>query len=130
MANRSDTGAGDRSRISRLAHVIERIGLAMAGALCGLFVAAHLAKANIEVLNSVEVLLSMILYGSIGYYLGINIPLLPSRGRHAALSDAGPIPKTDPIVLVSATGTFLAAVAAPESVYTTVFEDVPQEISN
>ena len=34
------------SVISRAAHVIERSGLAIAGALCGLFVAALLLRAN------------------------------------------------------------------------------------
>jgi hypothetical protein len=43
------------------------IGLAIMGALCGLFVAALVAKANIEAINSTGVLFSVVLYGSAAF---------------------------------------------------------------
>ena len=46
MTYRRDGHNGNRSSASRVAHVIERVGLALAGALCGLFVAALLARAG------------------------------------------------------------------------------------
>jgi len=118
MPNRTDTGTVNGSRVNRFAQVIERIGLAITGALCGFFVAALVAKANIEEVNSVGVLLSAVLYGSIGFYLGISIPSLPSDGPY----------RTDPIALASATGTFLAATAALVSIYIIVFDEVPTVI--
>src|ERR1700740_3196272 len=45
-ANTWDT----RSTISRWAHVLERTGLALTGASCGLFVAAHVARADIDLI--------------------------------------------------------------------------------
>jgi hypothetical protein len=41
-----------RSTISRSAHVLERIGLALTGASCGLFVAAHVGRAEIDLIGS------------------------------------------------------------------------------
>jgi len=36
----------NRSTISQWAHILERTGLALIGASCGLFVAAHVGRAN------------------------------------------------------------------------------------
>ena len=68
MASRIDTTTINRSRVNRFAQVMERIGLAIMGALCGLFVAALVAKAEIPEINSMGVLFSAILYGSIGFF--------------------------------------------------------------
>jgi hypothetical protein len=124
MANRIDTTTVDHSHLNGFAQVIERIGLAIVGALCGLFVAAFVARANIEAINSVGVLFSVVLYGSIGFYLGTNIPSLPSGAARRALSDSGSAPR-NPIALASAIGTFLAAVAALVSVYMIIFDETP-----
>jgi hypothetical protein len=43
MFNESNIPIDDRLLISRAAHVLERTGLAMAGAMIGTFVAAQLA---------------------------------------------------------------------------------------
>jgi hypothetical protein len=51
MIKRSDPWH-TRSTISRWAHVLERTGLALTGAACGLFVAAHVARANIDLIGS------------------------------------------------------------------------------
>jgi hypothetical protein len=128
MANRVDATTSTRYHLNGLAQVMERIGLAIMGALCGLFVAALVAKANIEEINSLGVLFSALLYGSIGFYFGSNIPSLSSGVSHGTFSDIGSGPKTSPIALASATGTFVAAVAALVSVYMIVFDETPPVI--
>src|ERR1700682_3736182 len=70
-----------RSAISRGAHVIERIGLALAGGSCGLFVAADVARADVDVLGSPVAILTMMLYGAAGFYLGIELPPAPTDHR-------------------------------------------------
>jgi hypothetical protein len=129
MANRKDTTAVNHSHLNEFAQVVERIGLAIIGALCGFYVAALVARA-IEAIDSVEVLFSVVLCGSIGFYLGTNIPLLPSGAACRAHSESGSAPRTNPIVLASAIGTFLAAVAALMSVYVIVFDEDPPVIWN
>jgi hypothetical protein len=109
---------------SRAAHVVERMGLAMSGATGGTFVAAYLARADIETFNSIGFIASMILVGIIGFYLGINIPRL--RASQVSLGARRPIPQWDTVELLGAPGTFLAAVAALTSVYAIVFDEDPQ----
>jgi hypothetical protein len=58
-----------RSTISRWARVLERTGLALAGAACGLFVAAHVARADIDLIGSAAAVLAMMIYGA-GVQLG------------------------------------------------------------
>src|SRR6185295_9656661 len=65
-----------RVRVRKFAHFLERTGLAMAGAACGLFVGAHVGSA-ISLLTSQGFLLLMMLIGAIGFYLGIDTPPLP-----------------------------------------------------
>ena len=100
--------------ISRVAHVVERTGLAMSGAMCGTFVAALQTSANAELFDSAGFIVSMVLLGAIAFYLGIDIPRLRMR------------PRVDLVEFWSATGTFLAAVAALISVYAFVFDQIPQ----
>ena len=64
-----------RFRVRKAAHVLERIGLAMAGAACGLFVAVHVGS-SIAVLTSRGFLVVMMTGGAIGFYLGIDTPPL------------------------------------------------------
>jgi hypothetical protein len=128
MANRVDAATSTRYHLNGFAHVMERMGLAIMGALCGLFVAACVAKANIEEINSLGVLFSVIIYGSIGFYLGTNIPSLSSGASHQTFSHTASSRRTNPIVLASATGTFLAAVAALVSVYMIIFDEIPPVI--
>ena len=66
--------------------------------------------------NSAPFIASMVLFGMVGFYLGIDIPRL-----RLATSMR---PRVDPVELLSATGTFLAAVAALISVYGFVFDEV------
>ena len=130
MANRADAATSTRDRLNGFAQVMERIGLAIMGALCGLFVAALVAKANIEEINSLGVLFSVIMCGSIGFYVGTNIPSLSSGASHRTFSHAASSRRTTPIALASATGTFLAAVAALVSVYMIIFDETPPIVWN
>jgi hypothetical protein len=130
MLNRMDSLTVTHSHLNGFAQIIERIGLAIMGALCGLFVAALVAKANIEAINSIGVLFSAVLYGSIGFYLGTNIPSLHAGAPGRSISHGGSSPKAFPIVLASGAGTFLAAFAALVSVYMIVFDETPPVIWN
>ena len=125
MANRAEAAAPTRHHLNGFAQVMERTGLAIMGALCGLFVAAMVAKADIEEINSLGALFSAVLYGSLGFYLGTNIPSLSSS---RTVSSTGSGPRT--IGLASAIGTFVAAVAALVSVYMIIFDETPPAIWN
>ncbi len=57
-------------RVRKTAHILERIGLAMAGAACGLFVATHVGS-TIAVFTFQSFLVLMMISGAIGFYLGI-----------------------------------------------------------
>jgi hypothetical protein len=105
-----------RSTISKWAHVLERIGLALAGAACGLFVAAHVGRANIELIGSATTVLAIMLYGAAGFYLGIDLPPAPPDHRMHLPLRHGLGSRADAVELLSAAGTFLAAVAAIVSV--------------
>ena len=73
MIKRADPW-NNRSAISRWAHVFERVGLALAGGSCGLFVAADVARVEVGVLSSPLAILAIMLYGAAGFYLGIDLP--------------------------------------------------------
>ena|SRR5665213_1113634 len=112
-----------RSTISRWAHVLERIGLALTGASCGLFVAAHVGKANIDLLGSAGIVLAMMFYGGAGFYLGIDLPPAPPDYRMLLPMRRGLGSRADAVDLLSAAGTFLAAVAAVISVSSIVLDE-------
>jgi len=112
-----------RSRVRRFAHFLERIGLAMAGAASGLFVAAHVGS-SIAWLTSQGFVLIMMLGGAIGFYLGIDTPPLPFHAEEARSRD-GPARNIDSAEFLSAVGTFLAALTAFVSVCVIVFRGSP-----
>jgi hypothetical protein len=118
MSKRRNAAMQDYHLISRAAHVIERSGLAMAGAMCGTFVAAQMSKVNVALFGSIGFAVWMVLIGMVGFYLGIDTPRPPEV--------AGIQVRTDPVEWLSAAGTFLAAVAALVSVYGIVLDEVPQ----
>jgi hypothetical protein len=124
MSSNKEIRTDEALLISRAAHVLGRTGLAMSGAMCGTFVAALLGKASAELFDSPGFIASMVLAGTIGFYLGIDIPGL----RAPSLDPAAARPKPDPVQLLSAAGTFLAAMAALISVYAFVFDETPQRI--
>jgi hypothetical protein len=107
-----------RSRVRHFAHILERIGLAMAGAACGLFVSAHVGS-SISALTSQGFLLSMMVMGAIGFYLGIDTPPLPFHDEDVAE------PKVDSAEFLSAFGTFLATLAAFISVGIIILRQEP-----
>ncbi|UPK35468.1 hypothetical protein IVB18_47275 [Bradyrhizobium sp. 186] len=95
-----------RFRARKAAHMLERVGLAMAGAACGLFVGAYVGSA-IAPLTTQGFLLVMMLLGVIGFYLGIDTPQLPFDAAHSNI---------DAAELLSSAGTFCATLAAFASV--------------
>ncbi|MGA2998675.1 hypothetical protein [Bradyrhizobium sp.] len=112
-----------RSTISRSAHVLERIGLALTGASCGLFVAAHVGRADIELVGTASAVFAMMIYGAAGFYLGIDLPHAPpDHNMHLPLR-RGLGTRADAVELLSAVGTFLAAIAAVVSVSSIVLDE-------
>ena len=103
-----------RSRVQKSAHVLERLGLAMAGAASGLFVAIHVGS-SIGALTTQAFLLAMMIGGAVGFYLGIDTPPQSSHVEG----------KVDTPELLSAVGTFLAALAAFASVAVIVLRADP-----
>ena len=104
-----------RSTLSRSAHVIARIGLALTGTACGLFVAEVSAR-SIDLVGSVEAMLAMMLYGAAGFYLGIDLPQAPPD-HHMHLPPRRWLgTSADMLELLTAAGIFLTAVAAVVSI--------------
>src|SRR4029078_10346519 len=79
MSKQRNTAMQDYFLISRAAHVIERSGLAMAGAMCGTFVVAQMSKVNVALFGSIGFAVWMVLIGMVGFYLGIDTPRLPAE---------------------------------------------------
>jgi hypothetical protein len=112
-----------RTRVRKFAHVLERLGLAMAGAASGLFVAA-LVGPSVAAFTNQAFLLLMMIGGAIGFYLGIDTPPLPFKIASGGPSE-GWIGKIDTPELLSAVGTFLAAFSAFASVGVIVLRHDP-----
>lgn len=115
-----------RTRVRTFAHVLERLGLAMAGAASGLFVAALVGTSHAALTNQAFLLL-MMLGGAVGFYLGIDTPQLPfksSIGNNPAADDSW-VGRIDTPELLSAVGTFLAAFSAFASVGVIVLRQDP-----
>jgi hypothetical protein len=113
-----------RSRVRKFAHVLERLGLAMAGAASGLFVGAHVGS-SIEAFTSQGFILIMMLAGAIGFYLGIDTPPLAFHSLNDGPSRGGSGGKVDAAEFLSAVGTFFAALTAFVSVSVIVFREDP-----
>jgi hypothetical protein len=110
-----------RLRVRKSAHVLERFGLAMAGAACGLFVSAHVGS-SISYLTSQGFLLLMMLAGAVGFYLGIDTPQKPF---HADVDPADPAVGIDIAEFLSAVGTFFATLTAFFSVGIIILRSEP-----
>ncbi len=113
-----------RSRVRKFAHVLERIGLALAGAGSGLFVAAHVGS-SIAVLTSPGFIVSMMIAGAVGFYLGIDTPPLAFHAPNGELSKGGSGGEVDSAEFLSAVGTFLAALTAFVSISVIVLRADP-----
>lgn len=98
--------------------MLERCGLALAGAACGVFVAAHVGS-SISFLTTQGFLLVMMIVGAIGFYLGIDTPPLPFHDDKLAE------PKVDSAEFLTAVGTFLATLAAFSSVAVIILRQEP-----
>ena len=105
-----------RFRVRKAAHVFERIGLAMAGASCGLFVSAHVGS-SISHLTTQGFLVVMMIAGAIAFYLGIDTPQLPLHDDDD--------PRIDAAEFLSALGTFLATLTAFVSVGIIILREEP-----
>ena len=112
-----------RSTISRSAHILERSGLALTGASCALFVAAHVGRADIDLIGSAATVFAAMIYGGIGFYLGIDLPHPPPDHRMHLPLRHGLGTRADAVELLSAAGTFLAAIAAVVSVSSIVLDE-------
>ncbi|TPQ38587.1 hypothetical protein C2U70_08730 [Bradyrhizobium guangdongense] len=105
-------------RVRKAAHVLERCGLALAGASCGLFVGAYVGSA-IPVLTTQGFLLLMMLLGAVGFYLGIDAPQLHLDPKN---------PEVDTAEFLSAAGTFCATLTAFASVAVIVLRLEPHAV--
>ena len=112
-----------RSTISRWAHVLERIGLALTGASCGLFVAVHVGRADINLIGSAAAVLTMMIYGAAGFYLGIDLPQAPPDHHMHLPPRRGLGTSADMLELLTAAGIFLTAVAAVVSISSIVLDE-------
>jgi hypothetical protein len=128
MIKRSDLWH-TRSTISQSAHVLERTGLALTGAACGLFVAAYVGRADINLIGSVAAVLAMMVCGAAGFYLGIDLPSVPPDHRMHLPLRHGLGSSWDVVELLSAAGTFLAAVAAVVSVSSIILDETARPIT-
>jgi hypothetical protein len=92
----------------------------MAGASCGLFVAAYMARTELDLLSSGWLVLLVMALGALGFYLGIDVP--PAAEPPAP--DSGP----DRVEILSAGGTFLTALATLASALVVVTDAYPRLI--
>ncbi len=95
----------------------------MAGAACGLFVAAHVGS-SVSLLTSQGFIVIMMIGGAIGFYLGIDTPPLPFHEPDAVSGNSDG--KIDSAEFLSAIGTFLATWMAFVSVAVIVFRENPR----
>jgi hypothetical protein len=107
-----------RSLSDRLAHTLERSGLAMAGGACGLFVAAYMARTQVEILSAAWVILAVMIVGALGFYLGVDVPSPANPPKEGE----GP----DRVEVLSAAGTFLAALMTLVSVVVVILDLYPR----
>jgi hypothetical protein len=112
-------------RVRKFAHVLERIGLAMAGASSGLFVGSCVGS-SVAALTSQGFLVVMMIGGAIGFYLGIDTPPLAFHGPKGEPSKSGSDGKIDTAEFLSAVGTFLATLTAFISVGVIVLREDPR----
>ena len=113
-----------RFRVRKSAHVLERLGLAMAGAASGLFVGV-LVGSNVAALTSEGFLILMMIAGAVGFYLGIDTPPLRFHPTNDQPSNGDTEEKIDTAEFLSAVGTFFATGSAFASVAVIVLRHDP-----
>jgi len=119
MSSNKPTKIDDVSLMVQIVQVTGSLGLSMAGAMCGTFVAAQLSMTNAELFDSAGIIALMVLFGILGFYLGIDLPRLRAAPTEPLLDRQ----RIDSIELLPKIGTFLAATAALISVYAFVFDE-------
>ena len=112
-----------RFRVRTFAHTLERSGLALAGAACGMFVGAHVGS-SIEWLTTEGFLLVMMISGGAGFYLGIDTPPMHFHPLGQSVQH-GLRAQIDAPEFLTALGTFLATLAAFVSVGVIVMRENP-----
>jgi protein-S-isoprenylcysteine O-methyltransferase Ste14 len=112
-----------RSRVRKFAHVLERCGLALAGAACGVFVGAHVGS-SVPWLTTQGFLLLMMLSGAVGFYLGIDTPPVAFHAQE----DGSVERRIDAPEFLSAVGTFLATLTAFLSVGIIILHEAPSMV--
>jgi hypothetical protein len=110
-----------RFRVRKFAHVLERCGLALAGAACGVFVGAHVGS-SVPWLTTQGFLVLMMLSGGFGFYLGIDTPPLPFHPHEEGTPAEK---KIDAAEFLSAFGTVLATLTAFVSVVLIIMREQP-----
>ncbi|RQH08272.1 hypothetical protein [Bradyrhizobium sp. RP6] len=103
-----------RSSLIRSAHLLERIGLAAVGGSCGLYVGATLLRQKGGLFESGWIVLLTMLYGGLSYYVGIDLSRTVTRKPISSISEEYNV--SDVAEIMSAAGTFVAAIAATLSV--------------
>jgi hypothetical protein len=114
-----------QSHARQAAHVLERSGLAMAGAAGALFVGTHVGS-NFLQLMSEGFLIIMMIAGAAGFYLGIDTPPHRSLELDTEVARGWSAGKISATEFLSAVGTFLAALTAFVSVALIVFGREPR----
>jgi hypothetical protein len=114
-------------RVRKCAHVLERLGLAMAGASSGLFVGAHVGS-TFAALTSKSFLAAMMIVGAIAFYLGIDTPPLAFHTPNGEASKDNSGQKIDGAEFLSAAGTFLSTLTGFLSVAVIVLRENPSSL--
>ncbi|OAE97698.1 hypothetical protein AYJ54_34780 [Bradyrhizobium centrolobii] len=103
-----------RSSLIKSAHLLERLGLAAVGGACGLYVGAILLRHESGLFESGWIVLLTMLYGAVSYYVGIDLAGSKARKSNSSISEEWD--GSDAPEIISAAGTFGAAIAAALSV--------------
>jgi len=114
-----------RSIARRATHILERSGLAMAGAAGALFVATHVGSNLIQLMTQ-GFLIVMMIAGAAGFYLGIDTPPHRFLALDTGIAKGWSAGKIDAAEFLTAVGTFLAALTAFVSVALIVFGREPR----
>jgi hypothetical protein len=80
-------------------------------------------RADIDLIGSAAAVLAFMLYGAAGFYLGIDLPPVPPDHRMHLPLLRGLGSSWNAVELLSAAGTFLAAVAAVVSVFSIILDE-------
>ena len=114
-----------QSRARQAAHILERTGLAMAGAAGALWVATHTGS-TFTALMTEGFLVVMMIAGAIGFYLGVDLPAHRFLELDTAIAKGWSAGKIDIAEFLASVCTFLAALTAFVSVALIVLGREPQ----